>query len=72
VLHHHLVGFFHEEGNGLPIEQMKALEDFNTLETELKMRCASTEDLMRLFYMQVRKIYEEALCRLRKIKTLVI
>lgn len=56
ALHHHLIDFFHAGGNGLPLQQMKALEDFKILESELKMRCARTEDLMRLFYMQVCEI----------------
>ena len=53
LLLNNLVNFFHEDGIGLSFDQMKKLEDYKQLEAELKIRSASTGDLVKMFYLQV-------------------
>uniref|UniRef100_H2ZHP4 C2 domain-containing protein n=1 Tax=Ciona savignyi TaxID=51511 RepID=H2ZHP4_CIOSA len=53
VLNHYLVEFFHADGFGISKEKLNSTDEYRLLESELKMRSAKTEDLIRLFYLQV-------------------
>ncbi|CAK8687755.1 unnamed protein product [Clavelina lepadiformis] len=52
VLNHHFFDFFHADGDGISEAALQSTS-FKCLESELKMRCARTQDLIRLFYMQL-------------------
>lgn len=53
ILDEHLVNFFHAGGEGISLETMSAIEEYKVIHLELKMRSATTEDLIRLFFDQV-------------------
>ncbi|XP_078492943.1 BAI1-associated protein 3-like [Ciona intestinalis] len=53
ILDHHLMEFFHAEGHGIAKERMTNMDEYRVLGSELKMRSAKTEDLIRLFYLQM-------------------
>jgi len=48
-----LLDLFHEDGNGLSLQQMKKSKEYKKLDAELKLRSANTADLVKLFYLQV-------------------
>uniref|UniRef100_F6UTA8 C2 domain-containing protein n=1 Tax=Ciona intestinalis TaxID=7719 RepID=F6UTA8_CIOIN len=53
ILDHYLMEFFHAEGHGIARERMTNMDEYRVLGSELKMRSAKTEDLIRLFYLQM-------------------
>lgn len=46
----HLICFFHADGSGLSMTALKSGEDYKTVESQLRIQSAGTEELLSLFF----------------------